>query len=256
MDKRTIVIGDVHGCLAELDELLKVVEYKADDDRLVFVGDLVDRGPDSVGVVRRVRELNAEVVMGNHDEKHLRWKRWEDKVASGAERKNPMKAFDEDKLSTQAGLNDEDFAWIARMPKSLRLGNLCGREYAVVHGGCEANRPFNKQGKQVLRVRYCNVETGCFNGSDYPGHQPAGTRYWSELWKGPESIIYGHAVWDEVRTDHYDGYACWGIDTGCVFGGSLTALLLHPGVPHLTTAKVDAKEVYSVSPVELAKANG
>ncbi|MCA9656860.1 MAG: metallophosphoesterase [Myxococcales bacterium] len=55
---RTLIVGDVHGCLAELDALLVELEPRA-GDRFVFVGDIVDRGPDSVGVVRRVRELCA-----------------------------------------------------------------------------------------------------------------------------------------------------------------------------------------------------
>src|SRR6516164_9026001 len=69
---RDIVIGDVHGCRDELHELLRVVGYRA-PDRLVFTGDLVDRGPDSVGVVRDVRKLGAVAVMGNHDEWYARY---------------------------------------------------------------------------------------------------------------------------------------------------------------------------------------
>ncbi|HEX8909086.1 MAG TPA: metallophosphoesterase, partial [Anaeromyxobacteraceae bacterium] len=63
MSVRTIVVGDVHGCLEELDELLRLVELRPGFDRLVFVGDLLDRGPDSLGVVRRARELRARSVL-------------------------------------------------------------------------------------------------------------------------------------------------------------------------------------------------
>src|SRR5687767_6367262 len=63
---RLIVIGDVHGCLAELDALLTDVAPRPDDE-LVLVGDLVRKGPDSAGVVRRVREIGARAVRGNHD---------------------------------------------------------------------------------------------------------------------------------------------------------------------------------------------
>ena len=73
-----IFIGDVHGCLEELITLLSRLEYNSACDTLVFVGDLVDRGPESVGVVRHVRELQAEhgqekvqCVMGNHEEKYV-----------------------------------------------------------------------------------------------------------------------------------------------------------------------------------------
>jgi hypothetical protein len=61
--------------------------------------------------------------------------------------------------------------------------------------------------------------------------QPSNTVYWTEQWKGPESVIYGHAVHSmtEPRIDRFDGGACYGIDTGCAFGGSLCAMVLAPG---------------------------
>jgi bis(5'-nucleosyl)-tetraphosphatase (symmetrical) len=252
MEKRTIVIGDVHGCLAELDELLRKVQYKQNEDRLVFVGDLVDRGPDSVGVVRRVRELGAECVLGNHEEKHLRWRRWERKVAKGEAPKNPMRQFPKQKLEIQDGLSADDFRWLSKLPRTLRLGEHNGRQYVVVHGGMEPYRPFDKQSKQVIRIRYCNVETGNFVGSKFPGHVPDGTKYWAELWKGPESVIYGHAVNmnpDVARFDDHGEYVCWGIDTGCCFGGHLTALVMEPGSIGTSFVPVKAKETYADLPV-------
>ncbi len=67
----TYVIGDVQGCNAELGELLALIRFNADSDHVYFVGDLVNRGPDSVGVLRRVKALAgqgaAESVLGNHD---------------------------------------------------------------------------------------------------------------------------------------------------------------------------------------------
>ncbi|WP_448332383.1 metallophosphoesterase [Streptomyces sp. DSM 41534] len=70
--RRTIIIGDIHGCFDELLELLDEVDIQP-DDLLVSVGDLVDRGPAPGAVVRLFRERpNSVVVMGNHERKHVR----------------------------------------------------------------------------------------------------------------------------------------------------------------------------------------
>ena len=71
---RTLVIGDVHGCLDELRALLVRCSFDGASDRLVLLGDLLDRGPDPVGCVQFARELGAESVVGNHEETHLRFR--------------------------------------------------------------------------------------------------------------------------------------------------------------------------------------
>ena len=68
--KRILVISDIHGELKLFDSLLEKVKYDADEDQLILVGDYVDRGPDSKGVLNRVSELKrngAVVLRGNHD---------------------------------------------------------------------------------------------------------------------------------------------------------------------------------------------
>ena len=70
---RHIFIGDIHGCIEELDELIKKLSYNKEKDKLILLGDLIDRGPDSVGVIRRAQELKAESVMGNHEHKFVQW---------------------------------------------------------------------------------------------------------------------------------------------------------------------------------------
>ena len=74
---RTLVVGDVHGCVAELRALLDAVDFDDARDNLVFVGDLVNKGPSSLAVVRLARELGALGVRGNHDERALKhWRNW------------------------------------------------------------------------------------------------------------------------------------------------------------------------------------
>src|SRR6202050_4188352 len=70
---RTVIVGDVHGCRREVEQLLEKVAFAA-GDRLVFVGDLIARGPDSLGVLDIVRRTGAIVVRGNHEQKLVAWK--------------------------------------------------------------------------------------------------------------------------------------------------------------------------------------
>src|SRR5215472_5244349 len=77
---RTVIVGDVHGCRRELEDLLEKVEFDSDRDRLVFVGDVVARGPDSRGVLDLIDSLQAAVVRGNHEEKVLLGRRRLDRI--------------------------------------------------------------------------------------------------------------------------------------------------------------------------------
>jgi hypothetical protein len=240
---RTIVVGDVHGCLEELDELLRALQC-GEDDRLIFAGDLMDRGPDPVGVVRRVRELGAACVQGNHDEKHVRWARHEAKRRADAKYKNPMRMSPE-RQKDNAALRDEDVAWLGALPKMIKLDE----KWIVVHAGLEAGLPLARQKEAaMLRLRYVDAR-GRFLAIKGPGDMPEGGAIWATRWTGPESVIYGHAVHDLATPRHDEptaGVECWGIDTGCCFGGRLTAFL--PATKEIV--QVAAKQKYAELAVE------
>lgn len=234
--RRTIIVGDIHGCLEEFEELLRKVEYST-EDRLVLAGDLVDRGPDSAGVVRKAREMGAECVLGNHELKYVRWREWERKVASGEAGKNPMQ-FKEDKLKLYQEFTEFDLDWMATLPSYIYVAE----SIIVVHGGLEA-KPLEKQSNKLMTMcRYLNPK-GNFVGLKRDLSQPNGSVFWTEQWRGPESVFYGHIVHEEVRIDHGEDHTCWGIDTGCVFGGKLTAAILTGD--EVTFCEVPAKEDYS-----------
>lgn len=74
---RIFVMGDIHGCLKEMNQLLEKIQFKPDQDALILAGDLVFRGQDSIGVIQRARQLNALCVRGNHDDKVIRLKTYE-----------------------------------------------------------------------------------------------------------------------------------------------------------------------------------
>lgn len=222
---RTIVVGDVHGCLDEFRELLKLLSFSRERDRLISVGDLVDRGPDPVGCVRLARELQALCLMGNHEEKHIRWRKHEAvRVTTG--KKNPMK-FSEEKIAWNEAFSEDDIQWMSKMLLTLDLEN----GFVVTHAGLEPAYSFQNQGKAVIRVRYVDEKNKFVRYTDGTMDQPEGTAYWAERWQGPESVIYGHARHSHVapRMDIFPGGRCFGIDTGCAFGGRLTAVVLVPG---------------------------
>lgn len=243
--QRVLAVGDVHGCLEELRELLAVAEYRPGRDRLVFLGDLIDRGPDPVGVVRFIRqELKVESVKGNHDEKAPRWHRHQaNQKLTG--KPNPMKRPDETRLAQWEALSEDDLLWIDSLPWTVQLAP----GWLGVHAGFEPGLPLEAQkGDRMCRVRYVN-EAGMMKPTNYAGHVPVGTVYWttwSGAWKAPTGVVYGHAVHDTKlpRIDKHGDHAMfYGIDTGCCFGGVLTAWI-HDGRV-VQTVSVPAKGTYA-----------
>lgn len=229
MERIIAVVGDIHGCLEEFDELLKKIQYNKNQMRLVLLGDLLDRGPDPVGVVRRVRELNVECIMGNHEEKHLRWHKHQ-KNFEETGKANPMKPMAEAEAKANEALNDQDWTFLKNLPVKLHIGD----NWWAVHAGCEPRYTLEKQNKsQIMRVRYVD-EKGIGKALGPNLSQPEGTVYWDQQWKGPESIVYGHCVHDLTHpriTNVSQDVSCVGIDTGCCFGGHLTAALFQKEYP-------------------------
>lgn len=243
MEKVIVAVGDIHGCLEEFDELLKKIQYNKNQMRLVLLGDLVDRGPDSVGVVRRARELGLESIKGNHEDKALRWNKHEkNRLENGT--KNPMKSMSESDAKSLEGMSDSDWSYLKNLPIKLDLG----LNWYAVHAGVEPGVSFERQvPAQVMRVRYIN-EKGRGVALNPDKTQPEGTMYWDQKWQGPESLIYGHCVHDlhTVRvTNIVPDVFCVGIDTGCVFGGHLTAAFMNSkDHRHIEYVQVAAKQKY------------
>jgi hypothetical protein len=248
MERIVVAVGDVHGCIEELKELLKTIQYNKSQMRLVFLGDLMDRGPDPVACVRKVRELDVECIMGNHEEKHLRWRKHE-KNRQLTGKANPMKPMSAADMLANEQLSDQDITWMKSLPLKLNLGD----NWWAVHAGCEPRLPLAKQiPAQIMRVRFVN-ENGMGQSLNPDKSQPEGTVYWTEQWKGPENIVYGHCVHDlkNPRLDFCGPSAsCLGIDTGCCFGGHLTAALFRFDKPFKNQVdweivQVKAKQKYS-----------
>src|SRR5690606_27873643 len=102
---RRIFVGDVHGCLEPLERLLAAVAFAPGRDLLLPVGDLVNKGPDSLGVLRRLRELDARPVLGNHDLLWLRSGRIADPQLDAWLRAQPLLRLFDDIVLVHAGLS-------------------------------------------------------------------------------------------------------------------------------------------------------
>lgn len=172
------VVGDVHGCIKELRGLLDRLD-PGEDDLIVFVGDLVRKGPDSGAVLDLIRSSpNMRSVRGNNEEKLLRGE-------------------------ASCGLDSSDCAYLMSLPTCISW-----EETLIVHGGVDPRVPLVRQGVgTLLEMR-----------SIPPGNGYAGP-FWFESYEGPPRVFFGHTVLDEpLVTDHTVG-----LDTGCVYGGTLSA---------------------------------
>lgn len=216
--RRTLVIGDVHGCLPDLKCLLNEAGFRAGKDRLVFCGDLVDRGPDSAGVVRFAREIGAECVLGNHEEKHLRYRKHALRAKADPAYVIPMRMPHPE---AHLHLTEADWAYLEAMPLTIDVAP----DTVVVHGGFSRDYPRWRPRLQSCRVRYVDTVTGRFAASSDGISQPNPERtvFWTAKYRGTKNVIYGHHPFRGARrTIRPCGLWTLGLDTGCVFGGELT----------------------------------
>lgn len=225
---RHFIIGDVHGMLPELVNLIHEFNPTT-DDQIVFVGDLVDKGDDSPGVVRFVRELgqrfNVVVVEGNHESKHRQHRK---NLRNGKFREGEVNDITQ-QLSPEDIEFMEGFKPFHRIPEHGVL---------VVHGGIPGNMGHfpesieefeglsNNKRKRFLKISRTRIvcrETGKFRPL---GEEDPSDPFWSEVYDGRFGhVVFGHEPFmdgPQVR-EHSTG-----IDTGCVFGGRLTGLVIEP----------------------------
>ncbi|MDF1552513.1 MAG: metallophosphoesterase [Deferrisomatales bacterium] len=219
--RQRVFVGDVQGCSNELRDLLERLGYDPAMHDLWFTGDLVNRGPDSLGVLRLVRELGGNTVLGNHDLHLLR-------VAAGERTTGRKDTFQDVLTAPDRGPLLE---WLRERPLAqgwddavLVHAGVCpgwGDPVAVagpLEQGIRAGRiPWdNPDLRFLLQARHCNA-SGERPADDE--HPPARFHPWDHFYRGRRTVVFGHwAARGRVR-----GKRVRGLDTGCVWGGSLTA---------------------------------
>jgi len=227
-DRREVVgpfdiIGDVHGCCDELEQLLELLGYEISWEgsrtvavtppvgrTLVFVGDLVDRGPRSPDVLRIAMAMaeagTALCVEGNHDSKFARW-------LSGANVKtgHGLQATIDQMAPEDPAFHARVRRYLSSLPPYLWLD---GGSLVVAHAGLEAEM-VGKDGGKVRAFALYGDTTGETDGYGSPVR-----RNWALEHTGDPAIVYGHVAAPDVQAVNNT----WCIDTGCCFGGRLTAL--------------------------------
>jgi serine/threonine protein phosphatase 1 len=252
---RLIIVGDIHGCLEEFKELLKTLDLKP-EDTLISLGDLVHKGPHSAEVVGLLRQVNCTVILvsGNHEEKQLRWLGHE--LASRAEgTKNPMEHVEE-YPGVQAGLTDEDLEFIKAAYLYYSF-TVKGKKYFCVHGGVSSRtlalpaeslsmrdlallpKRFRKHLELMLRLRYEDLEGNMVALGDEVDDDV----YWADRYNGRfGTILFGHQPFFREGPRVFDHAVA--LDTGCVHGGLLSALVIDQETGTESTVTVQAKESY------------
>lgn len=248
---RTIVIGDIHGCLSELQELINLIDLdlKTEGNFLCFAGDFVDRGPNSQGVLETIRELclvypgKVLPVLGNHDERYVRYFAHEKRKLRDKTWKNPM-FLPEEKLAVYSTLGVKELDWLSILP-TYRI--LDKNNWLLVHAGVEPGKDLDQQDAGKMRhLRYVDKDTGASKGLTKDYLQPENTIYWSEKYELPYNVIHGHHVHDMTKPYVYagaKGQKIVGVDTGCAYGGVLSAYDIISGDYWSVKPKTVYKEV-------------
>jgi hypothetical protein len=205
---RTIIVGDVHGCRRELEQLLDRVAFST-GDQLVFVGDLVARGPDSLGVLDVVRRTGAIVVRGNHEQKLASWKEARTARLRGEDAREvklgPIHARLAEALRpVDWSLLETSLFWLDLPEHGLR----------VVHAGVQPGVPIDRtKPSTLMRIRTIGAD-------GRPSRN--GPVLWGARYTGPPHVVFGHNAAPGLQLHRW----ATGLDTGCVYGGRLTALVL------------------------------
>ncbi len=216
------LIGDVHGCFDELVFLLERLGYGIEGDetagfavtapkgrRVIFLGDLVDRGPGVVGTLRLALDMfdagSALILPGNHEEKLVRALRGAGvRIAHGLGRSLEQLEGDPQVAARLVELH----------PKLADHLLLDGGQLVAAHAGLEESL----HGRESRRVRGLALFGPTTGETDDAGHPIR--LDWGRSYRGAAHVVYGHTPVKEARWVN----RTINVDTGCVFGGSLTAL--------------------------------
>ena len=269
----TFAIGDLQGCASQLDRLLERIETIDPEAQLVFVGDLVNRGPQSLQTLRRLRSLGSRVrmVLGNHDlhllaiAQGIRASGRSDTlndILQAADRdelldwlrQQPLALMVEGHLIVHAGVlpqwtTEQVLALSAEIETQLQgdawvsfLRNMYGNQPAAWSDELSGPERLRCIVNALTRLRFCTADGKMeFDSKEAPGQPPAGYMPWFDV-PGRKTeatpIVFGH--WSTLGLIQRD--RLMGLDSGCVWGGKLSALRLSAQASERLLVQVDCPQ--------------
>lgn len=188
--KRTLYIGDVHGCADELERIIDAFGYVRGKDSLYQTGDIINKGPDMMRAMKLIQDLNILTVRGNHEEHLIRMM------------ETPEWEWTDKQRARFARLSLEEWNYIRDIVKTWPLWRETPHA-TLVHAGLEPGKEKleDMDRKVILSIRYWN---------DKP---------WFEQIKWNKTVVFGH--WAKMGFVNRPGFI--GLDSGCVYGRKLTA---------------------------------
>lgn len=191
MSSRTILIGDVHGCAEELLTLVELLRPRP-SDRVILLGDLINRGPDSAAVVRFVHDAGFECLMGNHEDDYL------------------SRGADPEYEKLRAAIGEERHGWLDRLPLYIE-----DDRFLAVHAGLQPGLSPAETARRIL----VNIRT--WDGAGAKLKEPRNPP-WYSFYEGDRPVFYGHWARAGLNIRH----RTFGLDSGCVYGRRLSAYVL------------------------------
>lgn len=223
MGKRVIIYGDIHGCLQEFEELRKKIQPHKNDSE-ISVGDFLNKGPYSLNTLRYLSYHDILSVMGNNEAKMIKLYHKYQKQG-----KSFLKTLRESDRLTLLELEKKDITYLESLPYYLKIQNLTIVHGGIINGMKLSDKMSDKEKKLLTQLRFFNASHEPIPYADFENRKT----FWSEEYDGSEGfVIFGHHPFEKVKTDKY----AIGIDTGCVYGGILTAITFDYHDSHIDTS--------------------
>jgi serine/threonine protein phosphatase 1 len=209
--KRTLIIGDIHGCYNELMELLKKVHYHPAEDRLISLGDLIHKGPLSWKVLNFFYENNLEVIMGNHDWHFLEALKSDNKMYNEGEQILKKSGVSRKKLTR----------WMESFPYYIK-----DKGFIAVHACFDPSKEKYSETDphDMITGRFYDSKTKKISSTSRPTSSKHMNPWYTVY---PEKskqriVVFGH--WAHPQPRFHKNFRC--IDTGCCYGGDLSCLIV------------------------------